>query len=52
MMKLNAEWIDYMNTYRLYIPGRPQETIAYEENLEVAEKRATEEGYECLILCD
>lgn len=52
MMKLNAEWIDYMNAYRLYISGRPQETIAYEDDLEIAEKIAIENGYECLILCD
>lgn len=52
MMKLNAEWIDYRNAYKLYTSERPQETIAYEDDLEVAEKKAIEEGYEGLILCD
>lgn len=52
MMKLNAEWIGHMNSYRLYNPKRPQETVAYEDDLEVAEERAIEEGYECLVLCD
>ena len=47
MMKLNAEWIGYMKAYRLYNPKRPQETVAYEDDLEVAEERAIEEGYEC-----
>ena len=44
MMKLNAEWINYRNAYKLYISKRPQETIAYEDDLEVAEKKAIEKG--------
>lgn len=49
-MKINAEWIDYMKAYRLYNPKYPQQTVAYEEDLEVAEKRAKEEGYSGLVL--
>ena len=45
-MKLNAEWIDYMNAYRLYNPEHPQETIAYEDDLENARNKAIEERYE------
>lgn len=48
---LYAEWIDYMNAYRLYDdPIHPQQTVAYEDDLEAAEKRAIEEGYSGLLL--
>ena len=51
-MKLKAEWISYMRAYRLYVSESPQDTIAYEDDLEIAEQRAIEEGYECLILTE
>ena len=51
-MRLNAEWIPYMKAYRLYNPKYPQETVAYEKDLDVAERRAKEEGYSDLVLCD
>lgn len=52
MIKLNAEWIRYMKAYRLYDPRRPQNTVAYEEDLDVAEKCALENGYSGVALCD
>ena len=51
-MKLNAEWINYINAYRLYDPDRPQDTIAYENNLGAAEKRVKKEGYDDIVICD
>lgn len=48
MKKLCAEWIDYMDLYRLYEPERPGQTVAYEDDLNVARKRAVEEGYSSL----
>ncbi len=50
--RLHAEWIPYMKAYRLYDAYHPQQTVAYEENLEIAEKRAADEGYSGLVLCD
>lgn len=50
MKKIYAEWIDYMGAYRLYDLEKPNQTIAYEDNLESAEKHALEEGYSDLIL--
>ena len=31
--KLCAEWIDYMDAYRIYNPDNPNQTIAYEDNI-------------------
>ena len=50
MERLNAEWIGYMDAYRIYNPKKPQNTVAYVSSLEEAE-RSAEEGYE-LVLCD
>lgn len=50
--QLNAEWIGYMKAYRLYDPKHPQETVAYEKDLKIAQKRARAEGYSDLVLCD
>lgn len=50
MKNIYAEWIDYMGAYRLYDLENPQQTIAYEEDLEVARNNALEEGYSDLIL--
>lgn len=52
MSKLNAEWILYMKAYRLYDPRYPQQTVAYEEDEDVAEARALEKGYSGLVICD
>lgn len=30
-MKLHAEWIHYMDAYRIYDPTKPQQTIAYDD---------------------
>lgn len=51
MKRLNADWVEFMKAYRVYDPKHPQQTIAYEEDLDVAEKRAKEDGY-TLIVCD
>lgn len=52
MDRLSAEWIPHMGAYRLYDARHPQQTVAYEENADMAEQRATEEGYAGLVLCD
>ena len=52
MNRLRAEWIPYMNAYRLYDIRDPQQTVAYENNENAAEARALEEGYSGLIICD
>lgn len=49
---LNAEWIPYMKAYRLYDPHSDQQTIAYEDSEEAAEKHAIENGYDGIIICD
>jgi hypothetical protein len=36
--RLNAEWIDYMKAYRLYIPTQVYQTSAYVEDLEEAKR--------------
>lgn len=51
-MKLNAEWIPYMKAYRLYNPKRPQDTVAYENDLDATKKRAKQEGYDDIVICD
>lgn len=52
MKNIYAEWIDYMGAYRLYDLENPQQTIAYETDLEVAQKHALDNGYLDLILRD
>lgn len=52
MEGLNVEWISYMNAYRIYSPKDQQQTVAYEEDLGVAEQKAIENGYSGLTLCD
>lgn len=51
-MNLSAEWIGYMKSYRIYDPRKPEQTIAYEESVEAAEKRAKEKGYDGIVMCD
>lgn len=49
-MNLYAEWLQWAEAYRLYTADSPQETVAWEESLDEAEKRAVEEGYDGLVL--
>ena len=49
MAKLNAEWIDFRMLYRLYDPNHPADTIAYVDDLQVAEKEAMGKGYEGIV---
>lgn len=51
-MTIKAEYISYMNAYRLFIDKEPQQTIAYTDTLEEAENLSAENGYEHLILED
>lgn len=50
--ELWAEWITYMKAYRLYDPKHPQATVAYEDDMDVAEVVAKENGYASVVLCD
>ena len=49
MAKLNAEWIDFRRAYRLYDSNHPVDTVAYVDDLQVAKKEATENGYEGIV---
>ena len=49
-MKLCSEYIDFRQAYRIYNSAKPQNTIAYEEELEIAKQRVIEEGYDGLIV--
>lgn len=51
-MTLNAEWIPYMNSYRIYNSKNPQQTVAYEDDLYDAERHAVENGYDGIVECD
>lgn len=51
MKRLNAEWIPHMKAYRIYDPKYPQQTIAYEDDLDVAEQYALENGYDDIVEC-
>ena len=52
MEQLNAEWIKYMDAYRLYEPEKPESTYAYfdEEDLPELAKWAKKEGYKRLVI--
>ena len=52
MGKINAEWITWMKAYRLYTPQNPYRTVAWEDDIEIAERHAIENGYDGLVLCD
>lgn len=41
-----------MRAYRLYDSSCPQQTIAYEDNMDAAEKYAIANGYSGLVICD
>ena len=47
-MKIKAEYIPHRNTYRLFI--NKEQTIAYVDDLEEAEKMSIENVYDCIIL--
>ena len=49
-MKIKAEYIPHMNVYRLFV--NKEQTIAYVDNLEEAEKLSIENGYDGLILVE
>lgn len=42
-MNLNAEWIPYMHAYRLYKPEKPQDTVAYVDDIDEKELAELEE---------
>lgn len=46
-IKLNAMWIPYMKAYRLYAPGKYNDTIAYVDSLDEVDKNEYE-----VTLCD
>lgn len=45
--RLNAEWIAHKNSYRLYAPSFPQNTVAYVDDLSEVDKN----NYD-VVLCD
>lgn len=47
-MKIKAEYIPHRNAYRLFV--NEEQTIAYVDDLEQAEKMLIENGYDCIIL--
>lgn len=49
-MHIKAEYISYMDCYRLYVIK--SRTIAYVESLEIAEKEANHLGYDGVILVE
>lgn len=49
---LYAEWLDYMDAYRIFDKSNPTKTIAYEDDLDSAEFHAIELGYDDVIVVD
>lgn len=49
---LCAEWVDYMDAYRIFEISNPGKTIAYEDDLGNAGFYARELGYDEIILVD
>ncbi len=43
--KVNVEYVPQMDAYRLYRNQNPEQTIAYENNLDILKTRVKEEGY-------
>lgn len=43
--ELNAEWISYMDAFRLYEAAYPAQTVAYVDSLEDAENQHPEYIY-------
>ena len=50
MEQLNAEWIEYMDSYRVYEPEEPERTLLYEERLSVIVEAAKINGYKRLVI--
>lgn len=48
----HAEWLPYMKSYRIYDPKKPQDTIAYVDDLDEARVQAREEYNAQIALCD
>lgn len=51
-MRIYAEWIPQKESYRVYNPEKPQDTLSYEDNIKSAIARADEYGYDGLSVCD
>jgi len=51
-LQWHAEWIPYMKSFRIFDPRKPQDTIAYVDNLDEARKQAREENNAHIALCD
>ena len=51
-LQWHAEWIPYMKSYRVYDPKKPQDTIAYVDDLDEAREQAREEQNAHIVLCD
>lgn len=49
---LYAEWLDYMDAYRIFDKSNPTKTISYEDDLDMAEFHAIELGYDDIIVVD
>ncbi len=51
---LHAEWVTYMDAYRIYEPSKPNSTIAYVDSndLEKEEELIKEKGYDGIIMDD
>ena len=49
MAKLNAEWIDFRRAYRLYDSNHPVDTVAYVDDLQVAQKESIENEYDGIV---
>lgn len=45
--RLNAEWIEHKNSYRLYKPERIQDTVAYVDTLDEADRSRYD-----VVLCE
>lgn len=49
---LYAEWLDYMDAYRIFDKSDPMETLFYDDDLDMAEFHAIELGYDAVIVVD
>ena len=48
----HAEWLPYMKAYRIFNPKKPQDTIAYVDDLDEARQQAKDEHNARIALCD
>lgn len=44
-MVLFGEWVNYMGAFRLYDPKHPEQTVAYVDSMEDAERQHPEYEY-------